>query len=67
VDSVRVSHSYNKPTLLTLTPTTGPTGGGSAIAIAGTSLGTSGVVFFGQSQCALLFGQWTHTQVSCSC
>lgn len=54
---------YNLPSLLTLSPTNGPTIGGTPLTITGTNFGSNGIVILGGAICPIT--SWGQTQISC--
>jgi large repetitive protein len=60
--------SYNPPTLLSITPSTGGTAGGSLVTLSGTSFGLSGQVTIGGSTklCSNVVGQYLQTSLVCA-
>jgi hypothetical protein len=63
--SANTTFNYSAPTISGITPSNGPTQGGTLIAISGSSLGTSGSVTIGGNPCVIQTGTQQHTQVIC--
>ena len=58
--------SYNGPTISSVTPSTGPTAGGTTLRINGTSFGSSGSFTIGGAACVIVPGTYTDTSVQCT-
>jgi hypothetical protein len=60
-ESTQSTYHYASPTLTSLTPTTGPTAGGTTLTLSGASLGTGGTVTIGGTPASVT--SWSHTRV----
>ena len=60
------TYSYNPPTILSVSPLTGPTSGGITLTVNGTNFGISGYVVVGSSTCVSSGGVVAHSLILCT-
>jgi hypothetical protein len=64
LSSSAISFDYQPPSISSISPSTGPTIGGTVITISGSNFGTSGAVELGGFAC--MIADWTHSRIICT-